>query len=49
MDVVLIKRAKKKGDLIARAKETSQARGANPRIRDFFLSRREGAFNCEFK
>lgn len=45
---ILIKRTKK-GGLIARAKETTEARGENPRIRDFFLSRREGAFNYEFK
>lgn len=49
VDAVLIKRVKKKGDFIAcTRKEASQA-GANPRIRNFFLSRREGAFNCEFK
>lgn len=35
--------------LRAHAKEKRRGGGANPRFRDFFLPRSEGALNCEFK
>lgn len=33
----------------AREEEKCQEEGAKSRFRDFFLPRREGALNCEFK